>query len=918
MNNDSVLKIAQLIEQHRKGELKMNARNNAIGLANVHYIKQERKLWLVNNPNNRGNNIRKDAFGNPVIVSGHKTTYEKDGYPIFKNSIIGGVIIRNSKGTHDVKTPTGIHQLTIFNNSFYTPEYQPQYAKDLKINLNEKKPRYYSRLSDILQQIDKIDQAILEAERLKKEEEKRIAKEKIKDTKRRDELIEQINKATREKEEALNKMQSFIRKSAELRYQPVLDPWQEEVKRSFLFDATMAINGGPGTGKTTSLIQRMKFLTDSSAIEDYLPNLTIKQKEKLYNPNNWIFYSPSELLKLFLKNNMSREGLLANDETVKVWEDQKRTLLKKYKLINSETPNPFLVLRKRADEEFLPYDGKKLKQIIYAFEKFYLNHQNEKLTKLASIDIAPFKWKNEGKSMQDYITRQEKALNLEGLLRLYFNIEENFSTEVKEYSKQFSKILNDSSASIMVELEKHSDTMEALENLFEKWKQETKEVEEGEENIDIDENIDEENEQAEDEGDFYVILLRRIKSLVRKKALIKFDKKQRLTKREKALNEIVLDTYNIEKLTEFDSIGQLAFFINYFERVTKGIRTNLIAEIPPLYKAFRKKALKDKTLPFNMSLLKQIVEKENDRNKRIHPQEQAFLIYFINSMIKRSHNVSKVKTSAINHPYFEAYREMCKPVIGIDEATDFHLIDLLCMHSLGDVEISSVTYSGDLMQRLTSSGIRDWNELKSFIPKFEVKELALSYRQSPTLLEIAQHLYQTATSHEAEYISYMDRDDKEPKPLLYINEDESESIEWMAKRIIEIYKAYGNTIPSIAVFLPDEKQLQSFARDLGDIDELADVDIKVMACNNGQVLGDDNTVRVFSLDHIKGLEFEAVFFHNIDDVVHNSGTDLMFKNLYVGLSRASFYLGITCKEELEEISTLPSINKQKNANWKIN
>src|SRR5690606_16376878 len=126
--------------------------------------------------------------------------------------------------------------------------------------------------------------------------------------------------------------------------------------------------------------------------------------------------------------------------------------------------------------------------------------------------------------------------------------------------------------------------------------------------------------------------------------------------------------------------------------------------------------------------------------------------------------------------------------------------------------------------------------------------------QSPTLLDIAQHLYRTATGQEAEYISYMDRDKNEPKPLLYTNDDEEETIEWIANRILEIYRAYGNSIPSIAIFLPKENDILSFAERLGNIDVVADVDIKVMACNNGQVLGEENTVRVFSLEYIKGLE----------------------------------------------------------------
>lgn len=915
-NDDKALKIAEGIEKHRKGELKMNARNNAIGMANVFCFNQVRQFWLVNNENNRGRSETRDFAGNVISISGPATTYINDGQPIFKNTRIGEILIRNSKGTHKIPTPKdGFQDLTIYNNAFYAPENQPNFARDIKINLNESKPRYYSKLSEILQLIGELDQQISENERLKEEQEELIQQQKTKDTKRRDELIEKIDKGKKEREETLNKMQSFIRKSTELRYQPILDPWQEEIKRSLLFEGTMAINGGPGTGKTTSLIQRMKFLTDSTAFEDYFPNLTDNQKNKLTEGKSWIFFSPSELLKQFLKNNMTREGLLANDETVKVWEDHKRTLLRRYNLVNTETQNPFLVLRTKSEEPFLPYDSKSLKKVIQSFENYFMGHQNEKLVKLASIDVSPFKWKNKGKSIQLYISRQDKAYNLEGIIRLYFNVEENFALEVKNISKQFFELLTRTTVGIIVEIEKNPKISERLKILFENWKEESRH-EEIEEFDDLEDVIEEESE-VEQENDFDDILLRRLKTLVRKSSLILFDKNQRLSKREKELNEIIINVIDIKSISEFNELGQLAYFVKYFERVTKGIKGNLISEIPALYKAFRKRALKEKTLPINMNLLLHIVEKESDTNKRIHPDEQALLLYFINDFVKRSYKVSKSKSDMINHSYFEAYRDMCKPVIGIDEATDFHLIDLLCIHSLGDLDLSSVTFSGDLMQRLTNVGLRDWSEIKTFIPKFEVKELFISYRQSPTLIQIAQQLYQNATLRKAEYISYMDQDLTEPKPLFYINKNEEECIQWMAKRILEIHAAYGGkSIPSIAVFLPQEKEIQSFAARLGDIDQLADVNIKVMACTNGQVLGEDNTVRVFSLNYIKGLEFEAVFFHHIDEVMDTSNNDLMSKNLYVGLSRAAFYLGITSRINIDEIAQLPGIIGNNNANWK--
>ncbi|MFM5708481.1 ATP-binding domain-containing protein [Aeromonas veronii] len=52
-------------------------------------------------------------------------------------------------------------------------------------------------------------------------------------------------------------------------------------------------------------------------------------------------------------------------------------------------------------------------------------------------------------------------------------------------------------------------------------------------------------------------------------------------------------------------------------------------------------------------------------------------------------------------------------------------------------------------------------------------------------------------------------------------------------------------------------------------------------------------MRVFDIKHIKGLEFEAVFFVGIDQLatLHPS---LFDKYLYVGTTRAATYLGVTC------------------------
>lgn len=898
-----ILEIGESISFHRELEHKERAWNLAVGLANVEYSGKDQKFWIVNSENTRGVQKISGVHGEySGVNAGPKTTIEDDGYPIYKNTKIGECLIRNSVGTHLITVPVGKMPLKIENTAFFTPNPHSSEAIDLKINLNEGKPRLYQSLKNLLEVIHLADSEIIELHRIEED----IVKSE--DESALNDVLDKLKIAEAKRNKAFANAQNFIRKNAELRAQPILDPYQDEVKRSNIFDATVAIDGGPGTGKTTSLIQRIKFLVDIDAMSEYRPDLTQGQKDKLFaNDENWMFFSPSELLKLFLKNNMLSEGLVADDNKVMVWGQHKANLIKRYGLIDTETQLPFLALRKNAERNILPHRSTDLKKILKAFDEFYLKFQIEKLEKIKSIDCDGYVWKNVGKSIQNYLSQQDSRINLRTLIQLYFNLQENYSNEVKSFVKDYNESLDKASAKIIVQLNEETDKKTELIELISSWKKSKENVEEEEEEIANDDLINDEE-----------ALFGRIKGLIRKTALSKYDTGVKLTAKDIEFNTVLKEKIDVSSdVSNIDKIGELAYFIKYFENSTRGIVSNLVSDIPRLYKSFRKDQLKKRELKWNYSILEYIVNEDSKKNKRIHPNEQAFLLYFINSLVKRSYSVSRAKTQNVGNAYFEAYNKYSRPVIGVDEATDFHLIDLLCIHSFGDYEISSVTYSGDLMQRLTKEGIRDWKELGTFIGFFELKELRVSYRQSPTLLKLAEVIYRKAIGDLAHYQSFMDKDENEPKPLYYINQDEDDTVEWIGDRIIEIYKAYGNSIPSIAIFLSSEDQIFSFAEKLGEIDRLADVDIRVKACNNGQVLGDANTVRVFSVDYIKGLEFEAVFFHNINQLFKKTGTDLVLKSLYVGLSRATFYLGITASKENEKLEFLKEYLEQEELHWKI-
>lgn len=888
--------IAISIKQHRELEIKDSLSNPAIGRCYTLYQEKKQILWLTNKENLPSTN-QYDLQGNVVARNlGHPTTLTRDGISVYKNTKIGGVLIQNHEGKHEVTVPMGNFKIELFNRTSYTPtNTNNNYASDIFIKIaGDGKTYSFKNIAKILNlQIE------LEKEREKLE---RATYQEAQ------ELIKRITDKESEIEAYLNKSQGFIRKYAELRYQPILDPIQESIKRSKVFDGSLIINGGPGTGKTTSLIQRIKFLI-SPSIEEYYP-LSQSHKDILFNQKtSWIFYSPNELLALFLRNSMKMEELIADSERVKVWSSHKNELVKAYKFVDTATKRPFLIYNKSQGNQLFVNKPKNIQKVISMLNKFYIDFQIEKLNKVKEIDVTLFKWKNTGLSIQKYLNEKGKIKSTDELIWLFLNLNETYIAESEKIAEEYSLLIKQVAGKIQTLITKDPERTIILSDFFKQLKNDIQDTEDDDDDNEI-ELEDFEEEQATD--DFERELFIKLKSLCRKQALKKYDKGIKFNKRDRELLMLIPE---VDQQNEYDQIGQTAFFKKYFERITKGIIANLLREIPMIYKKYRREQLAIENKNWNLQILNELVKK--DKNSRIHPDEQALLLIFTNSFnINLSKSFNR-QFKSLNHPYLNAYKNHCKPVIGIDEATDFSIIDLLAINSFRHPELSSVTLSGDIMQRMTNEGLSSWEDFSSVISNIELKDLIISYRQSPTLLSLAQSIYERSTGNKATYKSFIERDDAEPQPLIFVSDSETEKLNWIAERIIEIFKAYGDSIPSIAIFLPKENQIEEFAYELGNIDLLSDVGILVRACRNGEVLGDKNTVRIFSIDKIKGLEFEAVFFHNLDELQnHISSTDLLLKYIYVGLSRATFYMGITSNKELNKDLIFLSENLKKDGVWK--
>jgi UvrD-like helicase C-terminal domain len=248
---------------------------------------------------------------------------------------------------------------------------------------------------------------------------------------------------------------------------------------------------------------------------------------------------------------------------------------------------------------------------------------------------------------------------------------------------------------------------------------------------------------------------------------------------------------------------------------------------------------------------------------------------------------------SINEPRFatlKTVQELYRTQIVVDEATDFSPLQLGCMAALCDPSAPSFLACGDFNQRVTEWGTRSIDELKWVLPDIDVRSIGVTYRHSRQLNELAHRIVALAGpgAPKAQLPAHVDNEGV--APVLAKSITGQAVVDWLATRIIEIER-FTRKLPSIAVLVNGEAEVQPLAHALNEA--LLRENIRVVACPEGLVVGQENDVRVFDVQHIKGLEFEAVFFVGVDELAARQA-ELFDKYLYVGATRAATYLGITC------------------------
>ena len=715
-----------------------------------------------------------------------------------------------------------------------------------------------------------------------------------------------------EQQEDLKNITIYIRKQGEMRYSYIVDPIQTGIMEKHLYDGkTVVIQGGPGTGKTTTMIHRLAYLTDVYAIDEDEKNKLNKYKitplqrkqlrEAIKNHRDWLFFSPSQLLKNYLADAMVKEGLAHVSEKVWNWIDFCRiTLQEDYNLLEtSYSKAPFKV---SYSTETLFYQGY---DVVNAFTDFYLEQWRNVKYELPQINTEGkiYEWTAIAQNIKkrfDYAT----DFNLNHFIILFNSLESVYYNDCKKLINDRNTIVDELAEKICSLIDANNKAKKELNELFDLTSDDLA-ADGNDEDVIADYN---DADDTENVGIVRNTIRKIIKPLLGNKpkqhemagAIQKWlkiycyttvNKEKKLSAEQSLIAEILIPIIDNQFDAEINKIGELMVFEQYAQ-YTRGVRSIMLNGIPARYKKFRAFLNKSKVDGCNLQLLRDLMM--NKQGRELHFQEQALLLGFINTLVKQ---IKVTSNNNIKHIYCDAYDEVSRPIIGIDEATDFSICEIYAMQSLLQVEFNSLTLCGDRMQRITDCGIKSWNELESVIPNPVSFEMVKSYRQSTKVLDVAKKLCVDTLGETPNYKAFM-TSKKVPAPLVFVGEDEMLKITWISERIEEVFRAYGDNLPSIAIFVTDKGYIPRFMERLQDADFFKKKRIKVLDGTDKDTVSDKH-ICVYPIDVVKGMEFDVVFFHNIDKFDND---DILKRYIYVGVSRAAFFLAVTMVQDKSEIS----------------
>lgn len=655
-----------------------------------------------------------------------------------------------------------------------------------------------------------------------------------------------------------------------LREQPILDEFQDEIFRLPL-NTHLAIMGPPGTGKTTTLIKRLAQKINLENLQEGEKAAIGRSQAGLeYHSSSWLAFTPTELLRQYVKEAFAKEQIAASDENIKTWDKERLAIARNTFNILKTATRAGAVLR----NDLSNLQRRTIYSQIEWFQHFddwqradfqaELQRQSEVLATATDLEISVF-----AKKVRSIIETSSQA-NLQTSLTGLDLISEQAGSVV---TRLRSSIISTLRAEFSIQLNKDRSLLDGLLAYLGTLTEEHQEADESETDLEDDESVQPRAHTREDAFEAYIRSMRALASAkISKRTLDVRSKNGRIAQ---WLEDRIPSEDKLLKLGELQrQVLALRRYSNPVKAYSDGFTSR--------YRRYRRVQL----------AAGRWYQKSPIASNELCSLEVDLLLYatmaFGRSLLRDKALLARLESRSF--ALLDNVKSLLKNQILIDEVTDFAPLQIACMAQLCDPEINSFLACGDFNQRVTSWGCRTDEELKWVYPDLNIQKVNITYRHSRQLREFTQKLL-TTTGVSQVQVQLPDVVDNEGVgPALKLSATGIVLVDWLAKRIKEIEVMIGS-LPSIAILVNSEDDVQPMAKSLGEA--LAPENIECTACPGGQVVGQDSDVRVFDIQHIKGLEFEAVFFIDVDELAKQA-EDLFDKYLYVGTTRAAVYLGLTC------------------------
>ncbi len=682
-----------------------------------------------------------------------------------------------------------------------------------------------------------------------------------------------------------------LRTAMALRDQPILDEFQDEIFR-LPIDSQLMILGPPGTGKTTTLIKRLGQKLDIENLEEADRKLAVNDAARLPHNESWLVFTPSKLLMHYVKEAFSREKIPAPANRIKTWESHRNYLARDVLgILKSNSTNgryipkaEMYVLKIAVNDDPRAW-----------FDAFAVFHRKRVLGQLTQgIAIAASAGSAEGKGLIAEIEGILKKAKPDTLIAIYAGlagIDSRIAGALAASKGQTDKKIREQ---LTLQFNRNKQFLHELSRHLEAFDQDEEEED--------DQFDDDEMEEVTPQSQTDIQKAARIYSIsIRNLSRYKFLKKS-VPKNSRAAR--IRDWLSDRVPTDgvLAEIGQGITLQNGLRRFLNASR-RYVAEVASSYAVFRRQSVKENIWYLGMP--------ENVRHVGLMELDAIVLLILKNARELLIQGFVSRNLSEQRFYLLANIASKFKNQILVDEATDFSPLQLACMESLTHLKTHSFFACGDFNQRVTGHGIRRMEQVKWVSDRIKKHFITTVYRQSRKLNDFARKLLEV-TNGDLSTLGNLPKDsvhDGVSPVLLENSSDISDTAQWLYERINEVEKT-SRRMPTVAVLVNSEDQVVPVAEALNTL--LEEISLKAVPCHGGQALGDDTDVRVFDVQHIKGLEFEAVFFVGIDSLAARM-PDLFDKYLYVGTTRAATYLGITCDRILP--ASLKTLRDSFIGNW---